>query len=53
MTKEEKQNQINNAVEAYKNSTSTIKEISQIYNIWQDTLSKHLKLNNVTIIKIQ
>ena len=48
MTKEEKQNQ---AVEAYKNSTSTIKEISQIYNIGQDTLSKHLKLNNVTIRK--
>ena len=51
MTKEEKQKQIFDAVEAYKNSTSTIKEISKLYNIGQDTLSRHLKLNNVEIRK--
>lgn len=51
MTKEEKQKQIFDAIEAYKNSTSTIKEISKLYNIGQDTLSKYLKLNNIEIRK--
>jgi hypothetical protein len=33
MTKEEKQKQIFDAVETYKNSTSTTEEISILYNI--------------------
>ena len=51
MTKEEKQKQINDAIEYYKNSTSTIKEVSKLYNIGQETLSKYLKLNNIEIRK--
>lgn len=51
MNKEEKQKQINNAVEYYKNSTSTITDTCKIFNIGKDTLSKHLKLNNVEIRK--
>lgn len=51
MTKEEKLKQINDAVEYYKNSTETIKEVSKKFKIGQDTLSKYLKLNNVEIRK--
>lgn len=51
MTKEEKQKQINEAVEYYKNSTSTITDTCKIYNIGKDTLSKYLKLNNIEIRK--
>ncbi len=51
MTKEEKTKQINDAVEYYKNSTSTITEVSKLYDIGKDTLSKYLKLNNIEIRK--
>ena len=49
MTREEKLQQINNAVEYYKNSTESIKEVSKQFGIGQDTLSKYLKENKITI----
>lgn len=51
MTKEEKTKLINDAAEYYKNSTETIKSVSCKFNIGQDTLSKHLKANNIKIRK--
>ena len=51
MTKEEKLKQINDAVEYYKNSTDTITQVCNKFNITNGTLSKYLKLNNVQIRK--
>lgn len=52
MNKEEKQKQINNAVEYYKNSTDeldSIKNVAKKFGIGQCTLSKYLKKNNIPI----
>lgn len=51
MTKEEKLKQINNAVEYYKKSTETIKDVSSKFKIGQNTLSKYLKANEIEIRK--
>lgn len=51
MTKEEKIKQINNAVEYYKNSEETVKDVAIKFGIGQETLSKYLKLNNIKIRK--
>ena len=52
MTKEEKIRQINNAVEYYKNSEQTVKEVAMKFQISQCTLSKHLKLNEIEVRKV-
>ena len=52
MSKEEKQKQINDAIEYYKNSTDecdSIKKVAEKFGIGQSTLSKYLKENNIPI----
>ena len=52
MTREEKLQIINNAVEYYKNSTDpndSIKKVSKQFGIGQETLSKYLKEKGIAI----
>lgn len=52
MTREEKLQIINNAVEYYKNSTDpndSIKKVSKQFGIGQETLSKYLKEKGINI----